>query len=37
MLIPRRMPLMTLGWQSWSILVIVLAMALLMLMFVALA
>ena len=33
---PRRMPLVTLGWQSWSVIVVVLTMALLMMMFVSL-
>jgi len=33
---PRRMPLVTLGWQSWSVIVVVLTMALLMMLFVSL-
>jgi hypothetical protein len=33
---PRRMPLVTLGWQSWSVIVVVLTMALLTMMFVSL-
>ncbi len=32
----RRMPLMTLGWQSWSVIVVVLTMALLTMLFVSL-
>ena len=32
---PRRMPLVTLGWQSWSVIVVVLTMALLTMMFVS--
>ena len=31
---PRRMPLVTLGWQSWSVIVVVLTMALLTMLFV---
>jgi hypothetical protein len=33
---PRRMPLVTLGWQSWSVIVVVLTMALLTMLFVSL-
>jgi len=33
---PRRMPLVTLGWQSWSVIVVVLTMALLTMMLVSL-
>jgi hypothetical protein len=32
----RRMPLVTLGWQSWSVIVVVLTMALLTMLFVSL-
>jgi hypothetical protein len=32
---PRRMPLVTLGWQSWSVIVVVLTMALLTMLFVS--
>ena len=32
----RRMPLVTLGWQSWSVIVAVLTMALLTMLFVSL-
>ena len=31
----RGMPLMTLGWQSWSVIVVVLTMALLTMLFVS--
>ena len=33
---PRRMPLVTLGWQNWSVIVVVLTMALLTMLFVSL-
>jgi hypothetical protein len=33
----HRMPLVTLGWQSWSVIVVVLTMAVLMLLVVAVA
>ncbi len=33
---PRRMPLVTLGWQSWSVIVVMLTMALLTMLFVSL-
>jgi hypothetical protein len=33
---PRRMPLVTLGWQSWSVIVVVLTMALLTMLLVSL-
>jgi hypothetical protein len=33
---PRRMPLVTLGWQSWSVIVVVLTMALLTMLIVSL-
>lgn len=32
---PRGMPLVTLGWQSWSVIVVVLTMALLTMLFVS--
>ena len=35
MVTPPRMPLVTLGWQSWSVIVVVLTMALLVMLFVA--
>ena len=33
---PHRMPLVTLGWQNWSVIVVVLTMALLTMLFVSL-
>jgi hypothetical protein len=33
---PHRMPLVTLGWQSWSVIVVVLTMALLTMLFLSL-
>jgi hypothetical protein len=33
---PPRIPLVTLGWQSWSVIVVVLTMALLTMLFVSL-
>jgi hypothetical protein len=32
---PRRMPLVTLGWQSWSVIAVVLTIALLTMLFVS--